>query len=253
MKAGPFTSVVIAAVLISGTAYANGALEHDFATANDLYQKGDYAGAIESYLKLVAAGIDNSVLNYNLGNAYFKTGQLGMAIAMYNRALRLDPRNDDIRANLSFARQFMIDKIDPTAENPIWRWYKALVLNYTANEWTILTSLLLFITSAVLVYMMWTRNRGLLTKSIASSVLVLLIVCGICTGANVHLSYYSPRGAIVVPEVSVKAGPGEDFDEQFVAHEGLTFNVLRQESGWYLGIFDNRLKGWIRISDAVKI
>jgi hypothetical protein len=56
-----------------------------------------------------------------------------------------------------------------------------------------------------------------------------------------------------VPAVSIKAGPGEDFGEQFVAHEGLTFNILKQESGWYHGIFDNRLKGWIRISDAVKI
>jgi hypothetical protein len=53
--------------------------------------------------------------------------------------------------------------------------------------------------------------------------------------------------------VSVKAGPGGDFDEQFLAHEGLTFEILRQESGWYLGVFDNRLKGWIKVSDTVKI
>ncbi len=101
--------------------------------------------------------------------------------------------------------------------------------------------------------MIWTRDRRFSVKTIVSSALIVFIVCCVCTGVNVHLSYNSPRGAIVVPEVSNKAGPGEDFGEQFVAHEGLTFNILKQESGWYHGIFDNRLKGWIRISDAVKI
>jgi tetratricopeptide (TPR) repeat protein len=244
---------VIVCALLSCSAYANGALEHDLDVANDLYQKGDYAGAVENYLKLVVAGVDNPVLHYNLGNSYFKTGQLGLAIAMYNRALRLDPRNDDIKANLTFAKQFMVDKVDPTAENPIWRWCKSAVLNYTANEWTVLTSILFVITVLILTYMIWARDRRFSAKTVVSVAIVVFIVCGVCTGVNVHLSYNSPRGAIVVPEVSIKAGPGEDFGEQFIAHEGLTFNILKQESGWYHGIFDNRLKGWIRISDAVKI
>lgn len=241
------------ALFISTAAYASDALEHNFTTANELYQKGDYSSAIENYRKLVAAGVDNPVLEYNLGNAYFKTGQLGEAIACYYRALRLDPRNDDIKANFEFARQFMVDKVDPTARNPIWNWYKSLVLNYTANEWTVLTSIFFFGALAVLLYMIWTRNRRFLVKIFLSGMIVLFVVSGVCSGVNIHLNYYSPRGVIGVPEVSVKGGPGEDFDERFVAHEGLPFKILKQESGWYLGIFDNRLKGWIKISDAVKI
>lgn len=243
----------IAAILPLGSAWPNGAPEHDFAVANDMYKEGNYTGAIENYLKLAAAGVDNATLYYNLGNAYFKTGQLGMAIAMYNRALKHEPRNDDIGANLEFARSFMIDKIDPTAENPIWRWFKSVVLNYTANEWTVLSSILLVITALIGVYAIWTRDRRFPIKALISAMLVLFVVSGVCTGVNIHFNYDSPRAAIIAPEVSIKAGPGADFDEQFVAHEGLTFNILKQESGWYLGVFDNRLKGWIKVSDAVKI
>ncbi len=238
---------------LAPSAYSDGALEHDFTVANDQYQKGNFAGAVDNYLKVVAAGVDNPALYYNLGNAYFKTGQLGMAIAMYHRALKLDPRNDDIRANLEFAKRLTVDKADPTAENPIWRWYKSVVLGYTANEWTVFSSIIFALVSLLLMYVIWTRDRRFAVKMMVSSLLIVLVVGGICTGVNIHLNYDSPRAAIVVPEVSIKAGPGEDFDEQFLAHEGLTFDILKQESGWYLGIFDNRLKGWIKISQAVKI
>jgi tetratricopeptide (TPR) repeat protein len=246
-----FIAIVIA--LCVGVVWASGALEHDFDVANDLYQKGDYDGAIESYLAVLSGGVDNAALHYNLGNAYFKTGRLGIAIACYHRALRLEPRNDDIRANLEFARQYLVDKVDPTAQSPIWMWYKSLVLFYTTDEWAVLSSCLLFLSAVVLAYMIWTRRRTVIVKAILSALLVMLICAGICTGVNAHFGYYAVRGAIIVPEVSVRAGPGEDFDEQFLAHEGLTFDILKQESGWYFGIFDNRLKGWIKLTDAVKI
>ena len=245
--------LILICLALASVAQASDALEHDFEVANSLYQQGDYTGALENYRKVAASGVDNAVLHYNIGNSFFKTGQLGEAIASYHKALRFDPRNDDIRANLRFAKQQMIDKIDPTAVSPLWMWYKSLVLNYTANEWAVMSSVLLFLLLFMLIYIVWTRNRQFVVKSIAVGLLVLFVCSGICTGVNVRLNFYSPRGAIVVPEVSIKAGPGEDFGEQFVAHEGLTFDILKQESGWYLGVFDNRLKGWIRVSDAAKI
>lgn len=246
-------SIAIVIALCVGVVWATGALEHDFDIANELYQKGDYDGAIESYLAVFSGGVDNAALHYNLGNAYFKTGRLGMATACYHRALRLEPRNDDIRANLEFTRLYLVDKVDPTAQSPIWVWYKSFVLFYTTDEWAMLSSCLLFLTSIVIAYMIWTRRRTVVVKGVLSVLLVLFICVGICTGVNAHFGYYAVRGAIIVPEISVRAGPGKDFDEQFLAHEGLTFDILKQESGWYFGLFDNRLKGWIKLSDAVKI
>jgi predicted negative regulator of RcsB-dependent stress response len=250
----PVITVFIALFFFAfSAAQASEALKQTFASGNEAYQTGDFDAAIEAYSTLVGAGIDNPVLHYNLGNAYFKSGQLGMAIASYSRALRLDPRNDDVKANLEFAKQYMADKVDPTAISPIWAWYRSLALNYTANEWSVLASVLLISLSVVVGYMVWTRNNAAAFKAAAIVLASVLVVVATCAGVNIRLNYFSPRASIVVPEVSVKAGPGEDTGEQFVAHEGLTFNVLKQESGWYLGVFDNRLKGWIKVSDAVKI
>jgi len=235
------------------TVYPSDALEHEFEQGNEYYEQGDYTSAIDQYHRVLSTGVENPVLYYNLGNAYFKTGQLGYAIAMYNRGMKYDPRNDDLRANLRFARQQMIDKVDPAERNPIWNWIKGTILNLTANEWSALTSFFFLVIILIASWMIWSRKRTSILKGLLTFVIVLFVVSSIGTGINVHLNFFTPKGTIVTPEVSVKVGPGDDFDEQFIAHEGLTFEILNQESGWYQGVFDNRLKGWVRISDAVKI
>ena len=72
-----------------------------FAEANTAYESGDYEMAIATYLDVVDMGVVDEDLYYNLGNAFYKTGQLGPAILYYERARRLAPRNDDINQNLS--------------------------------------------------------------------------------------------------------------------------------------------------------
>jgi tetratricopeptide (TPR) repeat protein len=247
------SAVILLATLWTARAFCSGALEHDFQKANEHYQNSEYEKAIEDYEKVLAGGVDNAALHYNLGNAYFKTGRLGLAIASYYRALKLDPRNDDIRANLDYAKQFLVDRVDTDAQSPIWEWYRSFVLNYTANEWALFATILFFICGALLSFMIWTRRFSGMLKGIFAATVVITVCAAVCTGANVEMNYLMQRGAIVVPEVSVRVGPGDDFDEQFLAHEGLTFNIVRQESGWYLGVFANRLKGWVKLSDAVKI
>lgn len=247
------TLVMILTVCLTPALWASEALEHDFRKGNELYESGNYSAAIDQYLNVLSAGVENPVLFYNLGNAYFKTGQLGYAIAMYNRGLKYAPRNDDLRANLEFARQQMIDKVDPNERNPVWNWIKQTILSLTANEWSALSSAFLFVIVLTAAYMIWSRRRTSLLKGILTAGILLFIVSAVCTGINIHMNFFTPRGTIVAPEVSVKVGPGEDFDEQFIAHEGLTFEILQQESGWYQGIFDNRLKGWVKINNAVKI
>ena len=47
------------------------------AQGNSQYEVGDYPGAIEKYKMITDSGVKNGQVHYNLGNAYFKNGQLG--------------------------------------------------------------------------------------------------------------------------------------------------------------------------------
>ena len=64
--------------------------------ANTLYINGDYVGAAAFYEAIVDKGYISGRLFYNLGNAYFKAGELGRAVLNYNRAQKLMPYDKDV-------------------------------------------------------------------------------------------------------------------------------------------------------------
>ena len=76
----------------------------DFSSANKFYAEGKFADAANTYEKILASGATSPSLLFNYGNAEFKSGNLGMAIAAFRRAELLTPRDSEIRANLAFAR-----------------------------------------------------------------------------------------------------------------------------------------------------
>ena len=79
------------------------------------YIKEDYAAAIQIYEALLKSG-EASEVYYNLGNSYYKIGEIAKAVLNYERALLLQPGNSDIRANLEVARAKTIDKVEPVPE-----------------------------------------------------------------------------------------------------------------------------------------
>ena len=83
---------------------------------NRLYQEGDFEGALASYLRLVEAGFESGEVYYNIGNTYFKLGDVARSILYYERARRLLPGDEDVRANLDLARSLTVDEIEPLPE-----------------------------------------------------------------------------------------------------------------------------------------
>ena len=79
-------------------------IDAQFDAANKLFAQSKFADAATAYEHIIAAGSVSSALYFNLGNAHFKAGQLGRAIAAYRQAEELSPRDPDVRANVQFAR-----------------------------------------------------------------------------------------------------------------------------------------------------
>ena len=86
-------------------------VQEDFFEANRAYKNDRFQVAVDGYLKLVENGIENGHLYYNLGNAYYRLGDLGKAILFFERARLLLPRDDDLIFNLSHARNQTVDAI----------------------------------------------------------------------------------------------------------------------------------------------
>src|SRR5712691_9388165 len=88
----------VSCVLIIPSALAQS--DAQFAKANQEYAAGHFKEAIDGYEALVRAGEWSANLFYDLGNAYFRAGDLGRAILSYERALALDRHHPEAEANL---------------------------------------------------------------------------------------------------------------------------------------------------------
>src|SRR6266403_5115303 len=78
--------------------------DSDFAKANQEYAQGHFKDAIAGYEGLVRTGQATANVFYDLGNAYFRTGDFGRAILNYQRALALEQHHPEATANLQIAR-----------------------------------------------------------------------------------------------------------------------------------------------------
>jgi tetratricopeptide (TPR) repeat protein len=86
---------------------------------NDHYVNNEFEEAITAYQAVIDSGYESASLYFNLGNAFFKTNQLTMALVNYERALILDPRDEEILHNQELAHSFLTDEIDVLTEKMV--------------------------------------------------------------------------------------------------------------------------------------
>jgi tetratricopeptide (TPR) repeat protein len=211
-----------------------------FDAANKLYYGGKFSEAVAAYENILYSGQKSAALYYNLGNSYFKNGQIGKAIAAYREAEKMTPRDPDIRANLQFARNQIQG---PTLT--LARGERALS-KLTLNEWTLLAAAALWLCFVILAVREWrpSLKRPLRPYlSVAAIACVLLFACvGISWSAN-----RSTRTAIVIGrDVPVRRGPLEDANSAFTVHDGAELRVLDQNNEWFQVTSDPSRIGWVR-------
>lgn len=128
-----------------------------FADANAQYAEGNYAEAAAAYEQVLAELPTNSlaelpsdyaVVYYNLGNSYFKQGELAQSILAYERALRLEPSMKDAKHNLQFAQSRIIDNMEDTQSFFLSNWLRALRNALRQQAWSVL-SIVLFVLTLV--------------------------------------------------------------------------------------------------------
>lgn len=79
-----------------------------FNLGDALYEQENYEKAAEVFASSNVEKISNfekSNTAYNLGNSFLKGGKLNESIAAYKQALKFNPKNEEARYNLEYARQ----------------------------------------------------------------------------------------------------------------------------------------------------
>lgn len=216
--------------------------------ANQLYEEGHFSEAAQSYQQLVDRGIEHSNLYYNLGNAYFKLGEIGRAILNYKRAAQLNPRDADIRSNLELARSQTTDRYEQTDTSAL-----SLLVTFTSTwltmDETALTALLLWGLLILLLLLYRHSHHKRLHRAVRNSLLLitpLFILALLSLSGRLYLENTKPQGVIVSQSVDILSGPGEQYVTQFTLHSGAEVILIEKRGTWArLTLPGDQLQGWV--------
>ena len=229
-------------------AAAGGARAQGPEEAKRLYDAGQYAASAAVYQKLASQEPRSPDLLYDLGNAFFKSGQTGRAIAAYQEAFDLRPRDRDTRENLDFALRQAGEELVPDGAPPIFfQLFHLLSEREAAGFHWIFCWLALILGALGLHRQRWGDALG----PWAAFALVLWMAAG---GWWLALRGWEPlqRGVIVSPAAEVRSGPGDKFSVNFTAPEGRRVTVLADNGAWLeIGVVKEGARGWI-VSSAVE-
>ena len=212
------------------------------AEGDSAYMKNDYASAIQIYEALLNRG-EAADIYYNLGNSYYKAGDIAKAILNYERALLLQPGNGDIRANLEIARSKTVDKVEPVPEIFFVSWTKSLINSMSVDSWAV-CGVVCFILLIVSLYLFIFSKQIVLKKAGFISGIVFLAVTILANVfANQQKDELTNRNSAIVinPSVTVRSTPSESGTSLFILHEGHK-----------VGVKDGSMKDWkeIRLEDG---
>ncbi|MFK7979225.1 MAG: tetratricopeptide repeat protein [Saprospiraceae bacterium] len=227
----------------------------DFETANTAYQKGDYATAIAQYENILKSDNYSEGLYYNLGNAYFKTNNLGKSILYYEKALLAAPRDADILHNLEIAKAKTKDDLDQIGKFFLAAWWQGVHKSISASVWGILTLLSLW--AGIAGFILWLFGSSRTHKKqgfIGGIALVLLSILLYFLGNSQANFEQNSRTAIVLENtIELKNGPDVQSTGVIDIHEGLKVELMDQIGDWYKVKLANGEEGWLPLNSLAEI
>jgi len=229
-----------------------------FEKANSSYKKGEYEKAISLYSVLVNKGIKDDSLFYNMGNSYTKLNKYGYAILYYEKALDINPDDQDTISNLKLVNSKNIDKILDTSGkvevagvSSIYSFLRRL------NPTILLYSFIIIWSIFSIVIILRKLKIELLSKSMNMLFLILFSILLLFNSSLLIANYYVlssiELGVIVEKEVPILEGPDKNYKELFLLHEGLKVEITDKRDNWFEITLPNGNVGWVEADKFKKI
>ena len=214
-----------------------------------------YASAAELYEQALRSGFVNGQIYYNLGNAYFRQKKVGLAILNYRRAQRLLPRDEDLRQNLVYAKQEILDE---QPEQPLPEFFRAMLFWHLGT--TLNGSIVIGVVFYVAVCVLTTIFIFARLRALRHTIVVLCVLLAVSL-ASLGWKYYQEqivrRGVVIAATCDVRAGH-DDFESLIATlHEGTEFRIedrfetraAAERQRWFK-ISVGKTRGWVLADQA---
>jgi len=250
IRRGVLTLLLLVLLISSASAKISADFFQQFQNANRLYQEGKYLEAAEVYEKLVQEKPMAEVY-YNLGNAYFKGGKLGLSVLSYLRARNLSPRDRDLLANFFYVTQLIEYKIEDK-RNWHARKVSGLLRQMTFEECKLLCFSAYFLFILGLFLSLIFKKRPLF-GNVGRMAILLVVLCSLPLLLKYAEFGSGKRGVVTEAQSEVRYGPSMSDRIAFRLVEGLEVVLDDEKEDWYrIRLRDGR-SGWTAKSQVTAV
>lgn len=222
--------------------------DSQFHEASNLYAAGSYDSALVVFEDILQEHAHFESY-FNLGNCYFKLGDMPQAILAYERAKLLNPGDEDLEVNLTLANSKIQDRIEILDTSGVGTLFERL-RSKQALAWYTRLSILFMVLACGFLAVRLVKKPGRSKRTFgALGTLSLLAFALFFTLAFVsNDAVKSTQSAIIMEaKVDVVNDPGGNA-VAFVLHEGSKVKIRQRQDGWlYIEIASGDI-GWIEES-----
>jgi hypothetical protein len=213
-----------------------------FAEGAQAYDREQYDRAIDAWKRLVDRGLGGPDVLYNLGTAHLRQGDLGAAVLYLERAQRVQPDSEDIRAHLEVARARQLDRVvGGDGGSLLERVATAVPANAASwiflGAWAGAFALLIALRRATATW------RSALALAVAV-LFALALPAGLLVGAQVYVAQTVREGVVMKQKLEARELPAPNGKVSFEVHAGLKVRMLNAEGSFVRIQLPNGLVGW---------
>jgi tetratricopeptide (TPR) repeat protein len=219
----------------------------EFAKANQEFAQGHFKEAISGYESLIRAGQCSANVFYDLGNAYFRTGDFGRAILNYERALALERHHPEATANLQIARD-EAHALEIQLSGP-----ERYLQFASVNQYSIAAATAFWLAIFAMFALIFKRRRS--ARAIAVSICCLLVLA-VAVYAIFTLERGSKGQALAVvtgKDVQARLATADTANSVLALPVGSEIKILSTRGDWIYAALPNNLRGWIPAKNAEQV
>ena len=209
-----------------------------FVAGNDAYSTGDYKKSLKLYKQVLESGYLSEAVYFNLANAHYKLNNVAESIYFYEKAKKIDPSDQAIQNNLTYAEQMRVDKIKPIPEPD--------VKEFTA--WLSISLGFLALASLIIYFMKTKTSQKRLFFGLFVLLTVLAVTSHILATTQEKIVEETQYAIIFPEEIKVYEEPNPKSDRLFNLHEGTKVSVESDFKEFSKIKLEDGSTGWIQSS-----
>src|SRR5438034_8198657 len=238
-----FSLCIIFAITSAALAQADA----EFAKANQDFAQGHFKEAITGYEALIRSGQWSANVFYDLGNAYFRTGDFGRAILNYERALALEQHHPEATANLQIARdEAHALEIQPSS-------LERYLQFASVNQYSIAAATAFWLAIFALFALIFKQRRSARVIAVSISCLLVLAVAVYAIFTLERGSKGQALAIVTGKDVQARLATADTANSVLALPAGSEIRILSTRGDWIYAALPNNLRGWIPAKNAEQV